>query len=147
MKDLLDRHALCQQIVDLAPDAILAADRQGTIRYWNAGAETIFGYTATEALGQSLDLIIPEKLRERHWQGYHQTMLSGQSRYGAKLLSVPALCRNGRQVSSEFCIVLLRNESEEVLGVAAIMRDASEAWTREKVLKERLASLEKKREG
>ena len=79
--------SLSQQILTLAPDAILFADREGIIRLWNKGAERIFGCTAEEAIGQSLDLIIPEKLRERHWEGYHKTMATGETRYGTEMLA------------------------------------------------------------
>ncbi len=131
-----------RNIIDQAPDAILFADREGIIRLWNAGAEAMFGFPAAEALGQSLDLIIPERLRERHWEGYRQVMATGLTRYGKDLLSVPALHRNGSQLSSEFSIVMVTDGPGQVLGVAAIMRDVTARWRKEKSLKERLAKLE-----
>lgn len=131
-----------QQIIEQAPDAVLFSDREGIIRLWNPGAERLFGFTAAQALGQSLDLIIPEKLRARHWQGYHQVMASGETHYGSKMLAVPALRQDGNPFSSEFSIVMLRDPSGEVLGVAAIMRDISERWQQEKALKARVAALE-----
>lgn len=133
---------ICRQIVELTPDAILFADREGLIRVWNAGAERIFGFSQAEALGQSLDLIIPEKLRARHWEGYHRVMAGGETHYGSKLLAVPALRQDGGQLSSEFSIVLLRDPAGQILGVAAIMRDISERWQQEKALKARIAALE-----
>ncbi|BCR04524.1 signal transduction histidine kinase [Desulfuromonas versatilis] len=134
---------LYREIIELAPDAILFADREGIIRLWNAGAEALFGFTAAEALGQSLDLIIPEKLRARHWEGYRRVMETGVTHYGKDLLSVPALHRQGTQLSSEFSIVMLRDEMGEVSGVAAILRDVTARWQKEKQLKERIAALEK----
>lgn len=131
-----------RQLVDLAPDAILFADREGVIRIWNAGAVALFGFSEAEALGQSLDLIIPEKLRGRHWEGYHRVMASGDTHYGSKLLAVPALRRDGSQLSSEFSIVMLRDGSGQVLGVAAILRDVTERWQQEKALKGRIAAME-----
>jgi PAS domain S-box-containing protein len=98
-----------------------------------------------EALGRSLDLIIPERLRARHWQGYHQTMATGETRYGRQLLRVPALKGDGEQFSSEFSIVLVQDETGRPLGVAAILRDVSAQWQREKELKERIAVLESER--
>lgn len=136
------RQELCHNIVQKAPDAILFSDHEGIIRLWNRGCELVFGFTEAEALGQSLDLIIPEKLRARHWEGYHQVMKTGVSAYGTKLLSVPALHRDGRQLSCAFSIVLLKDDQGQPTGVASIMRDVTEAWGREKTLKERIAQLE-----
>lgn len=139
----LDHQTLCRQIVDLAPDAIMFADRQGIIRLWNQGAQRIFGFSAAQALGQSLDLIIPEKLRVRHWQGYHKTMASGETRYGTALLAVPAMRQGGERLSSEFSIVMLKDAAGHPLGVAAILRDVSERQQREKQLREQLASCQR----
>ncbi len=137
-----DNTTLSQQILTLAPDAILFADRDGIIRLWNQGAERIFGRTAKEAIGQSLDLIIPEKLRERHWAGYHKTMATGETRYGTEMLAVPAMHQNGTKMSTEFSIVLLSDDNGKPLGVAAIMRDITERRQQEKELRDRLAELE-----
>jgi PAS domain S-box-containing protein len=132
---------LYQIIVDHAPDAVLFADREGIIRLWNDGAERIFGASREQALGQSLDLIIPEKMRKRHWDGYHRVMAGGESRYGTELLRVPALRHDGRQFSSEFSIMLVLDENGQVLGVAAILRDVSAQWQRERELKASLEAL------
>ena len=131
-------------IIEQAPDAVLFSDRDGLIRLWNRGAELIFGYSAAEALGQSLDLIIPERLRGRHWEGYHRTMATGQSRYGTDLLSVPALHKDGRQLSCVFSIVMLEDEQGKPVGVASIMRDNTATFEKEKALKQQLADLEGK---
>jgi PAS domain S-box-containing protein len=138
----LDIKALCEQILSQAPDAIMYADREGIIQLWNHGAERIFGFSTKEALGKSLDLIIPEKLRERHWEGYHKTMATGITRYGTDLLAVPALHQDGTRISTEFSIVMLSDGDGKPLGVAAIMRDVSERHQKEKQLRERLAELE-----
>jgi len=137
-----DPNLIYQQIVECSQDAILFAGRDGTIELWNSGAEEIFGYKADEALGQSLDLIIPEKLRERHWEGYHKVMETGETRYGKELLKVPALRKDGRRISVEFTIILVRNRQNDIIGAAAIIRDVTERWQKEKKLKERLKSLE-----
>jgi PAS domain S-box-containing protein len=133
---------LYRNIVEQAPDAILYADREGIIRLWNRGAELVFGFSAEEAIGQSLDLIIPERLRGRHWEGYFKVMATGQSRYGTELLTVPALHRDGRQLSCAFSIVMIKDDRGTPLGVASITRDGTVAFEREKALKKRVAELE-----
>jgi PAS domain S-box-containing protein len=137
---------LCQQIVEGAQEAIIFADREGKIRLWNAGASAIFGYSAAEALGQNLDLIIPERQRQRHWEGYEKVMATGVTRYGAELLSVPAMRKDGTRISLEFSVVLVRDEAGKPSGVAAIMRDITARWRQEREMKERLAALEQKGE-
>ena len=135
---------ILEHIVTQAPDAILYSDRDGIIRLWNQGAERIFGFSAHEAIGQSLDLIIPEAQRQRHWDGYHQTMATGHTQYGTKLLAVPALHPSGARLSTEFSIVMLRDDAGHPCGVAAIMRDVSARRAEEKTLRDRLAAMEKK---
>ena len=102
----------------------------------------MFGYTEEEALGHSLDLIIPENLRSRHWEGYNRVMQSGSSHYSIDLLSAPALRKDGTRLSTEFSMVLVKDDSGKMLGVAAIVRDVTARWQREKELKERLKALE-----
>ena len=134
---------LSQQIIENAPDAILYVDSKGLIQHWNQGAESIFGFTSAEAVGQSLDIIIPEKLRGRHWDGYHKVMASGESRYGTEMLAVPALHRDGRRLSVEFSIVMLKSAQGQVEGIASVMRDVTIQHQREKTLRERVAELER----
>ena len=135
---------LLKQLLDNAPDAILVADKDGMIRFWNSGAELLFGQTAAEAVGQSLDLIIPENLRARHWEGYGRVMASGETKYKTGLLAAPGLRKDGSRVSLEFSMVLLRDVSGALQGVASIMRDVTEHWQKEKELQERLTSCEKR---
>ena len=134
---------LCQVIND-APDAILIADREGIITFWNSGAAQIFGHTAAEAVGQSLDLIIPENLRKRHWEGYWRVMAAGETKYQTGLLSSPGIRKDGTRVSLEFSMVLLRDATGGMQGCASIMRDVTERWKKEKELRERLAACEVK---
>jgi len=133
--------ALCAEIVQASSDAILFSDREGTIRLWNRGAEGLFGYRACDALGQSLDIIIPPRLRQRHWQGYYKVMATGATGYGTKLLAVPALHMDGSERSVEFSIALHRDGEGKVSGVSAVMRDVSERHAREKALRQELATL------
>jgi|SRR5579871_3090553 len=120
-------------------DAIVATDREGRIVFWNPGAERIFGFTQGEAVGQSLDLIIPENLRARHWEGFRHTMATGTSSYGAgDLLSVPGLTKEGRRISVEFTIVMLR-EGDAVTGTVAVMRDVTKRFAEVRDLRRQLA--------
>jgi len=137
-----DTEMIYQQIIENSQDAILFANRDGIIDLWNSGAEAIFGYTKEEVQGKSLDLIVPEKLRQRHWDGYQKVMKTGKSRYGKELLKVPAIRKDGTSISVEFTIVLVRNQRNEIMGTAAIIRDATERWKQEKELKQKLKLLE-----
>ena len=133
---------LAQAVVTESAEAIVVTDPDGIVRLWNKGAARVFGYSEADIVGQSLDLIIPEKLRERHWIGYRQTMLTGYTRYGDKLLSVPATHRDGRRLSIEFSVALLRGEADRIVGISAIMREVSERREAEKALRAKLADLE-----
>ncbi len=139
-----DTEMIYQQIIENSQDAILFADRDGIIELWNSGAAAIFGYNKEEVQGKSLDLIIPEKLRQRHWKGYHTVMKTGKSRYGKELLKVPAIRKDGTSISVEFTIMLVQNLKNEIMGTAAIIRDVTERWKQEKELKQKLKLLESK---
>lgn len=133
---------LAEQIVEKARDAILVADREGVIRLWNSGAEAIFGYSKDEAIGQTLDLIVPERFRERHWEGYHRVMATGDTKYGTELLAVPGARSDGSRISIEFTITLLTESDGSVLGASAIVRDVSQRWQQERAVREHVAELE-----
>jgi PAS domain S-box-containing protein len=139
-----DPEVIYRQIVENSQDAILLADRNGLIDIWNAGAEATFGYTKEEACGKSLDLIIPEKLRQRHWEGFHTVMKTGETRYGKELLKVPAIRKDGGRISVEFTIMLIRDARNEIMGIAAIIRDVTERWMQEKEMKQKIKMLESK---
>jgi PAS domain S-box-containing protein len=137
-----------RQIIEGSPDAVIFGDAQGVIRLWNAGAEAIFGFSAAEAVGKSMDLIIPERLRGRHWEGYHKVMATGVSRYGAgDLLAVPAITRDGRTISIEFTIQMLKGEGGEILGPVAVVRDVTGRFQRDREQARRLKELEAKVRG
>ncbi len=136
---------LADRILDCSPDAILACDNAGTVRYWNRAAERVFGFRAAETVGASMDLIIPERLRVRHWAGWESAMKSGATRYGeGQLLAVPALHRDGRQISIEFSIQLLKGADGAVEWVVAFIRDVTERYNRERALRNELAALSTK---
>lgn len=138
----MEHEELCRKIIEGTHEAVIFADRSGIIRLWNVGAQEMFGYSAEEAIGQTLDIIIPEKLRARHWDGYHDVMETGRTRYGRELLAVPALRKDGTRLSLEFVVVLLRDNANAVVGTAALLRDVTTRWQQEKAVQERLATLE-----
>ena len=140
MKTPMDRKTILQEaILSTSSDAIIAADKDGTIFFWNPGAERIFGYTSADAVGRSLDIIIPDRLRQRHWDGYREVMKSGESRYGhGDLLAVPGIMKSGKGISLEFTIIALRAETGELVGLAAIMRDVTKRFEEMRALKRKL---------
>ena len=144
MNDLPTHQWLCESIVEQIPLAIIFGDREGIVRLWNAGAEAMFGWSADEALGKSMDMIIPEKHRARHWEGYFHVMETGLTKYGQNVLAVPALTKDGRRISVEFNIALLKAADGQILGAAASIQDVTARWERDKALRARLAELEAK---
>ncbi|MDB5969327.1 MAG: sensor protein [Hydrocarboniphaga sp.] len=134
-----------KQLVAGAADAILVCDPEGAIVLWNDAAERIFGYTAAEALGQSLDLIIPQRQRQRHWDGYNKTMETASTRYGADVLRVPAVHKDGRTLSIAFTVSLLLAADSKVSGIVAIVREETRRFAEERALRKRLAELEAQR--
>jgi PAS domain S-box-containing protein len=138
----IDLTLLYENIVQDSSDAIMFADREGVIRIWNGGAELMLGYSAGEAIGQSLDLIIPENLRGRHWDGYSRVMETGETKYKTGLLSSPGQHRDGNRISLEFSMTIVRDKKGDILGCSAILRDVTARWQKEKELKERLKKLE-----
>jgi PAS domain S-box-containing protein len=136
-----DMGTLAGRIVAGADDAVILADRDGIIRLWNAAAERILGFPAQQALGSTLDLIIPEKHRETHWRGYDRVMASGETKYAGSLLAVPALTAEGTRISVEFTVTLVRDEAGAVEGIAAIMRDVSERYEKQRALRSELRNL------
>jgi PAS domain S-box-containing protein len=137
-----DISAIATTLVREAAEAIIYADAEGVMRFWNAGATRIFGFSEAEAVGRSLDLIIPESLRQRHWQGFHNTMRTGESRYGADdILAVPALRKDGVRISVEFTIVPFRGDDGRMVGIAAILRDVTKRFDQVRTLQKELAQL------
>ncbi|HYF88697.1 PAS domain S-box protein [Azospirillum sp.] len=135
-----DLQRLGLALLNSPAEAIVYSDREGLIRFWNAGAERVFGFTAEDALGQSLDIIIPERQRQRHWEGYDEVMRTGVSRYGSgDLLSVPALRKDGSRISVEFTIVPLKDADGAMMGMASVMRDVSARFEELKTLRRQAA--------
>ena len=135
---MTDLDRLGRALLENGPDAVIYADRNGAIRFWNAAATRIFGFTAEEALGQSLDIIIPERLRKRHWDGYHQTMATGLSQHPPEeLLSVPAQTKAGQALSIQFTVTAVRDDDGQVAGIVAVLRDATATFLELKRLRAR----------
>jgi PAS domain S-box-containing protein len=137
----VDASAIAAALLDSSADAIIATDRSGTITFWNPGAVRIFGHSASEATGRSLDLIIPENQRDRHWAGYREVMLTGQSRYsGGDVLAVPALHKDGRRISLEFTIVPMTDAAGRITGLASVLRDVTARFEEIRQLRRKAAA-------
>lgn len=128
--------ALGRALAQDLPDAVILADRDNVVQYWNAGAERIFGFTAEEATGQSLDIIIPERLRARHGKGFQQMMETGHTRHGPEeLLSVPATNKRGEPLSIQFTLAPVLDSSGRIEGIVAVLRDVTETFSELKRLR------------
>ncbi len=131
-----------EALVSTMGDAVVVSDASGAITVWNRGAERIFGYTQAEALGKSLDIMIPERLQKRHWDGYNQTMSTGETKYGNDLLKVPAAHKDGRALSIAFTVTMLFSPDGKPEAIAAVIRDETERFSEERALRKRLADVE-----
>ena len=131
-----------QQLVNAIGDAIIISDAGGSITLWNPAAERMFGFTQSEALGKSLDLIIPERLRGRHWDGYQKTMATGETRYGNDVLRVPAVNKAGQPLSIAVTVALLHSSQNELNGIVAVIRDETKRFQEDRLLRKRLSELE-----
>lgn len=132
-----------QQVFEALGDALVVSDPDGAIQWWNSAAERLFGFTPAEAIGKSLDLIVPERYRERHWAGYRETMATGKTRYSHDVLRVPAVHKDGRALSIAFTVGLLHGQQGETIGIVAVIRDETARFAEERSLRKRLADLEK----
>jgi PAS domain S-box-containing protein len=143
MNPLVQMSIDCEQLVEVIGDAVVVADASGAINFWNPAAERLFGFTQAEALDNSLDLIIPGRLRERHWAGYGKTMASGETRYAHDVLRVPSVHKDGRALSIAFTVGLLHGPQRETTGIVAVIRDETARFAEERSLRKRLVELEK----
>jgi PAS domain S-box-containing protein len=131
-----------QQVVEAVGDAVVICGPDGVIRFWNAAAERLFGFTPAEALGSSLDLIVPERFRARHWAGFDNAIAAGQTRYDHDVLRVPATHKDGRALSIAFTVGLLLGPERKVTGLVAVIRDDTKRFAEERDVRKRLAELE-----
>lgn len=123
-------------------DAVVVSDVNEKIVLWNPAATRIFGFTEAEALGNTLDLIVPDRQKHRHNEGYSKSMKTGTTRYGSSVLKVPAKHKDGHMLSIAFTVGMLFDENHQATGVVAVIRDETERFAQERALKKRLAELE-----
>ena len=131
-----------RKLVNAVGDAVIAADASGAIIFWNPAATRLFGYAQDEAMGQSLDLITPQRHQKRHWDGYYKTMQTGQTKYGHDVLKVPAVHKDGHELSIAFTVSLLHSPYLKVSSIVAVIRDETERFAEERNLRKRLTELE-----
>ena len=142
MYDAATIASLYKSIGEATSDAIIFADRDGLIRLWNRGAELIFGHSAADALGQSLDLIIPERLRDAHWQAFDRSLRTGETKYTDRVLTTRSKHKTGARLYVDLSFGLVRDAHGTVLGAFAIGRDCTERYLAQGAMKARIASLE-----
>lgn len=123
---------LAERVLACMMEAVIHADRQGLIALWNPAAETMFGFSTAEAIGQSLDIIIPERLREAHWRGFNAAIASGRTRLNGRPTVTRALHKSGATLYVEMSFAMVCATSGEVIGSVAVARDATERVQREK---------------
>jgi len=130
------------QILAAISDAVVVSDRAGRITFWNGAAERIFGFTSHEALGQSMDIFVPERLRKRHWDGYHESMRTGKTRYSTDVLRVPAVDKAGNNLSIAFTVAMINGPGGLPEAIVAVIRDETQRFADERALRKRVAELE-----
>jgi PAS domain S-box-containing protein len=137
----------CKQLVESIGDAVIASDPSGAINLWNPSATRMFGFTEAEALGKSLDIIIPQRQQQRHWDGYHKTMETGITKYGNDVLRVPAVHKDGHTLSIAFTVAMLHTPDGKISAIVAVVRDESARFAEDRALKKRLTELEMAAKG
>jgi PAS domain S-box-containing protein len=136
--------ALFRAIAEQAPDAIIFADTKGVVRFWNESAKAVFGYSAGEALGRSLDLIIPERLRRAHWDAFQRAIEIGQTRLGRQALATRAVHRDGNKLYVELSFAVVKDMAGTVAGALGVARDITSRYVSDSALRKRLSELEEK---
>jgi PAS domain S-box-containing protein len=129
-------------LIEQAPDAVIFADQRGVIREWNPAAERIFGYSKGEAVGKSLDLIVPERFREAHWRGYDRALSAGQTKYSGEALPTRSARKDGSTIYVELTFAIVHDETGYVIGALAHARDITERWEQDRQQRQRIRELE-----
>ncbi|HET8944231.1 MAG TPA: PAS domain S-box protein [Dehalococcoidia bacterium] len=134
---------LSETLLRQAPDAVIFADTEGVIASWNAAAERIFGFAEAEAVGQSLDIIVPERFREAHWKGYRRALAAGDTKYSGQALPTRSERKDGETIYVELTFAIVRDQAGAVTGALAHARDITERWGREREQRQRLQEAER----
>ncbi len=135
---------MARLLLDQAPDGVIFADREGVIREWNAAAEAIFGHASAEALGQSLDLIVPERFREAHWTGFDRALEAGDTKYRGQALPTRSVRKDGTDIYVELTFTIVHDTDGAVIGALAHARDITERFAREREQRQRIRELEER---
>ena len=136
-----------KELFDQAPDAAIFAATDGTISHWNAAAERIFGHAASSAIGQSLDIIIPEQYREAHWTGFDRALADGDTKFRGQVLPTRALRADGETIYVELSFAIVKDSDGTILGALAAARDITERWNRDREMRRELRELKQAASG
>jgi PAS domain S-box-containing protein len=132
---------LYQAMIEQTADAFIFSDLEGRIQLWNHGAEVIFGFSTKDAIGQSLDIIIPEHLRQAHWIGYRKAIAAGRMSLGDQIMTTRFLHKDGSKGYVDMRFSLIKDNTGKLLGVLATARDSTARYLAERTLRARLAEL------
>ena len=139
-----DDPLLYKDVVEQLPDAVVVADPDGGILVWNRAAEALFGFTAAEAIGSSLDIIIPERFRAAHWEGFRRAVENGRTRLGSQVRTTRSMHKLGHKLYVDLSFGLVTDAAGAVVGSMAVARDCTARYEADKALRSRLADLESK---
>ena len=139
-----DDPLLYKDVVEQLPDAVVVADPDGGILVWNRAAEALFGFTAAEAIGSSLDIIIPERFRAAHWEGFRRAVETGRTRLGSQVRTTRSMHKLGHKLYVDLSFGLVTDAAGAVIGSMAVARDCTARYEADKALRSRLADLESK---
>ena len=117
---------------DQVPVSLIVSDREGRIVAWNRASEALFGFAPADMVGKSLDVIIPEHLRDAHWKGYDRSLASGETKYAGQVMTTRAVHKEGRKLYVDFSFAMLKDERGQVVGAMAAGRDATERFLAER---------------
>lgn len=135
-------HELALLLVSQSPDAVVFADAEGIIRVWNTAAQRVFGFSEAQALGENLDIIIPERFREAHWRGFERALVDRASKYEGQALATRSARSDGTQIYVELSFAIVLDLAGEALGALAQARDITARYEREQANRKRIQQLE-----